>query len=222
MWAATPGCFLQHCLEPGHVVSACRARTRCLVCYSSGHVARGCPLLYHEHGVPGAPHRRPVWVGASAPSPDTAKATPEQRTVTGESLLLYKARVCVEGVPAHARRMETVAGLFAGGGGFALVEGLDHGRLAEKEVECVCAWVWTRRDPLDPGAPGVVGLAIACPPAAAGPPRMLAYDVIIHLDLRPAVTMAATGHAATSSPGISGRWTVSLLHHVELEQAGPT
>lgn len=56
MWAATPGCFLQlfkhvtvdrcyNCLEPGHVVAACRARTRCLVCHCSCHVARSCPLL---------------------------------------------------------------------------------------------------------------------------------------------------------------------------------
>ncbi|KAF8646527.1 hypothetical protein HU200_065746 [Digitaria exilis] len=216
MWAATPGCFLQlfkhvtadattasnpamSCqrAEPEHVASSVIPR-------GSGHVARGCPLLYHEHDVPGAPHRRPVWVGASPPSPDTAKTTPEQRTVAGESLLLYKARVCVEGVPAHARRIETVAGLFAaaaagGGGGFALVEGLDHGRLAEKEVECVCAWVWTR----DPDAIAKAGTLliqeprgssawpslvhsdrrlIGCSPAAAGPPRMLAYDVIIHLD----------------------------------------
>lgn len=139
---------------------------------------------------------------------------PDHTAAAAPPPLPYKARVCVEGVPAHSRRIETVAGLFSGGGGFALVEGLDHGRLAEKEAACVCAWVWT----CDPDAIARAGTLliqeprgssawpllvhsdprlIGCSPAAAGPPRMLAYDVIIHLDrvydYSPALSSAAGG-----------------------------
>ncbi|CAO2184289.1 unnamed protein product [Urochloa humidicola] len=186
-----------NCLRSDHFVGSCSFPTRCLFCYCEGHIARNCALLYEYRG-PGAPHRRLAWVRACAPFSDAMRASSSRSGVAAPApVLLYKARVCVEGVPMHARQLETVAGLFAGG--FTLVESLDDGgAVADKEAACVCAWVWTRdpdtvaragtlliQEPRGPTWPslvhsdlGLTGYSMS----AAGPPQMVEYEVIIHLD----------------------------------------
>ncbi|CAO2184290.1 unnamed protein product [Urochloa humidicola] len=214
-WATGHGSFIPmfklltvgrcyNCLGPDHFVANCIFPTRCLLCRRSGHVARYCALHHDEYHGPGAPHRRLAWAGACAPFSDAMKAAlvsvrivPEAAAGVAAPALLYKVRVCVEGVPAHARHLETVAGLFAGGS--TLVESLDDGGVvADKEAACVRAWMWTRdpdtvartgtlliQEPRGPTWPSRVHSDLqltSCPTSAAGPPRMQAYEVIIHLD----------------------------------------
>ncbi|CAO2162731.1 unnamed protein product [Urochloa humidicola] len=192
-----------NCLRSDHFVASCSFPTRCLLCHCEGHIARSCALLYEYRG-PGAPHRRLAWVRACAPFSDAMRASSSRSGVTAAGVaapvvpvLLYKARVCVEGVPTHARQLETVAGLFAGG--FALVESLDDDdAVADKEAACVRVWVWTRdpdtvaragtlliQEPRGPTWPSVVHSDLGLTGysmSAAGPPQMVEYEVIIHLD----------------------------------------
>ncbi|CAO2211514.1 unnamed protein product [Urochloa humidicola] len=170
-----------NCLGTDHFVASCRSPTRCLLCFRPGHIARDCALHHDVYHGPGAPHRRLDWAVACAPFSDAMRAASGRIGLDLLPLpdaappLPYKARVCVEGVPAHARQLETLAGLFTG---FALVESLadDDGALAvaDKEAACVCVWVWTR----DPDAVARAGtLMIQEPRGPTWPSR-------VHSDLR--------------------------------------
>jgi hypothetical protein len=55
------------------------------------------------------------------------------------AFLPYKARVCIEGVPEHARDPDSIAPLFAGQ---ALVDSVDEVALSDQETACIRLWVW--------------------------------------------------------------------------------
>jgi hypothetical protein len=109
--------------------------------------------------------------------------------------LFYKARVCIEGVPADAHQVEVIRGLF---GATDIIEGIDTGINCKEETACCTVWVWmenvatlARRGRLDLEEPLEVESPLfhfpelgieADRPRRAGPPKSLSYDVLLHLD----------------------------------------
>jgi hypothetical protein len=55
------------------------------------------------------------------------------------AILPYKVRVCIEGVPEHARDTTSVAPIFAGS---ALIDGVDEMVQCDQETACFCLWIW--------------------------------------------------------------------------------
>ncbi|KAJ1260302.1 hypothetical protein BS78_10G222100 [Paspalum vaginatum] len=112
----------------------------------------------------------------------------------GTTVIPFKARVCVGGVPLHAHQLDTAIKLLGPG---CLPEKVDWQRKKDKESACFNFWVWTK----DPGALPKSGvLEIRSPPAddprplRCRPPRPLdtmIYPVLIHLyrvfDYRPVI-----------------------------------
>ncbi|KAK3124739.1 hypothetical protein QOZ80_7BG0591730 [Eleusine coracana subsp. coracana] len=111
--------------------------------------------------------------------------------------LFYKVRLCIEGVPRHGWQLETVTPLFERS---VLVEGFIDWHKREAETACICIWAWTSNpdtiakvgilkleEPLvdDESWPPVhypeLGIE-ASPPRRSGSAKMLAYEVLIHLD----------------------------------------
>ncbi|CAL4992828.1 unnamed protein product [Urochloa decumbens] len=112
-----------------------------------------------------------------------------RRAGASDASLPYRARVCLEGVPAHAHQIESVLHLLPRR---SFVEGIDHVKEREDEMGCFILWIWCK----DPDALHVQGtLEIEepfVPPEAycddsetthASVLRtVLKYDVLIHLD----------------------------------------
>ncbi|CAN6204356.1 unnamed protein product [Urochloa humidicola] len=73
-----------------------------------------------------------------------------------DASLPYRARVCLEGVPAHAHQVETVLHLLPKR---SFVEAIDYAREREDEKGCFILWIWCK----DPDALSV-------------------YNILIHLD----------------------------------------
>lgn len=101
--------------------------------------------------------------------------------------LMYRARVCIEGIPEHAQQLDTVARLFNAP---TFIEELDTKHESEQERACMCLWVWTANPD---GLAKSVSLQIAeplswqmgdsdLPTTRCAPAEMLEYQVIIHLD----------------------------------------
>jgi len=55
-----------------------------------------------------------------------------------DSKLMYRVRVCIEGVPAHATQEEIVAKLLPP---FVFIEKFDYELVTEDEKACMCLWV---------------------------------------------------------------------------------
>ncbi|CAL4952547.1 unnamed protein product [Urochloa decumbens] len=112
------------------------------------------------------------------------------------SRFLYHVRVCIEGVPAHARQPETVASLFPKP---SFVDDLDCDMEKPEEEECYCLWIWTPV-PADIATAGTLQIEepVLLPQAGyaeslmeLGMPmgvlriesaKTLDYDVLIHVD----------------------------------------
>ncbi|CAN6324625.1 unnamed protein product [Urochloa humidicola] len=69
----------------------------------------------------------------------------------GMSKFFYHARVCIEGVPFHARHAEAVAGLFKAP---TIIDDLDCDAEKPEEEECLRLWLWTA----DPDAIPISGV----------------------------------------------------------------
>jgi hypothetical protein len=109
--------------------------------------------------------------------------------------MCYKARVCLEGVPADAHQVETIRGLF---GASDIIERIDDVVNSKEESACCRVWVWmenvatlARRgrldleEPLEVDSPLLhfpeLGMEVDLP-VRTGPLRTLSYDVLLHLD----------------------------------------
>ncbi|XBI41993.1 hypothetical protein VPH35_126386 [Triticum aestivum] len=104
--------------------------------------------------------------------------------------LLYKVRVCLEGVPEHAWDIESVALLFDPS---MLIDSIDHEVRREQETGCFRLWVWmdaTRgvlqlEEPMEEGSPGMHFPELNITqevPRCWGQVAMLGHPVLIHLD----------------------------------------
>ncbi|KAF7013735.1 unnamed protein product [Triticum aestivum] len=109
--------------------------------------------------------------------------------------LLYKVRVCLEGVPEHAWDIDSVASLFDPS---MLIDEVDHEVRREEETGCFRLWVWmdaveklkTRgvlqlEEPREVGSPEMHFPEINITqevPARWGQVSMLGHPVLIHLD----------------------------------------
>jgi hypothetical protein len=109
--------------------------------------------------------------------------------------LCYKARVCIEGVPADAHQVDTIRGLFAASD---IIDSIDTNINSKEESACCRVWVWmenvgklARRGKLDLEEPLEVDSPLlhfpelgidAGAPSRRGPLKTLSYDVILHLD----------------------------------------
>jgi hypothetical protein len=128
------------------------------------------------------------------------------------ALLSYKARVCIEGVPEHARDPVSVAPLFAGR---ALIDSVDDVALSDQETACIRLWVWmedmgslaTRgtiklEEPIEVESPLVhfpeLGI-YADIPSRVGPVSVIEHEVLIHLDKVIDHTNSAEGSPASYS-----------------------
>ncbi|KAG2593167.1 hypothetical protein PVAP13_5NG109742 [Panicum virgatum] len=114
-----------------------------------------------------------------------------------DNKLMYRVRVCIEGVPAHATQEEIVAKLLPPS---VFIEKFDYELVTEDEKACMCLWVWA----VDPDAIAKEGLLkleepvefseehhndfftrsgnMELPVVRAEAARMLDYPVLIHLD----------------------------------------
>ncbi|CAN6381723.1 unnamed protein product [Urochloa humidicola] len=131
----------------------------------------------------------------------------------------YRARLCIEGLPAHARHAETVASLFPKP---SFVDDMECDMEKPEEEECLRLWIWTMvpdeiattgtlqvEEPVtlpEEGYEGsLVDLGMPMRALRSGPAKTLDYDVIIHvdriMDYRPLPT--GSSHRSTISP-ISG------------------
>ncbi|CAN6276982.1 unnamed protein product [Urochloa humidicola] len=108
----------------------------------------------------------------------------------------FRVRLCIEGIPSHARQMETVAGLFNNP---AFIDEFNCDKVKPEEESCVCLWAWTPNpdgfaktgtleiaEPVTLPEPGYAeSLQDLGMPASAlrfGAADLLKYQVIIHLD----------------------------------------
>ncbi|CAN6237630.1 unnamed protein product [Urochloa humidicola] len=112
------------------------------------------------------------------------------------SKFYYRVRLCIEGVPSHARHAEAVAGLFKVASFF---DDLDCPREKPEEEECLCLWLWTS-DPDGIATRGVLHIEepvslpeegyaeslseLGMPMGAmrTGAAEALEYEVLIHVD----------------------------------------
>ncbi|CAN6236487.1 unnamed protein product [Urochloa humidicola] len=107
--------------------------------------------------------------------------------------LKYRARICLEGVPVHARQAEAVAQLFSRP---SFVDGIDYNIEKEDEKSCFTVWIWTDA-PSDLALSGTLQIeepnqrsneyseSMDCmdlPFLRDAPAKTLDYDIIIHLD----------------------------------------
>ncbi|CAL4926573.1 unnamed protein product [Urochloa decumbens] len=132
----------------------------------------------------------------------------------------YQVRVCIEGVPAHGRHPETVAGLFPKS---SFVDDLDCDMEKPQEEECYRLWIWAS----DPAAIATTGtlrieetvtlpqvgyaeglMELGMPMGALRwePAKAMEYEVLIHvdrvLDYSP-LPPSATANSSYNSP-VSG------------------
>lgn len=106
---------------------------------------------------------------------------------------MFRARVCIKGIPKHVQQIETIAKLFNAP---TFIDEIDIEHETEQERDCLCLWVW----PANPdGLAKMATLQVAepltfpeeyywqmgdmeLPTTRTGPAEMLDYAVIIHLD----------------------------------------
>jgi hypothetical protein len=62
--------------------------------------------------------------------------------------VLYRAQVCIEGIPEHAWDVDTARSLFPQA---TFVERIEDVKLSIKEQACLCLWIWTAEPNLIPG-----------------------------------------------------------------------
>uniref|UniRef100_A0ACD5YYA3 Uncharacterized protein n=1 Tax=Avena sativa TaxID=4498 RepID=A0ACD5YYA3_AVESA len=109
--------------------------------------------------------------------------------------LNFKVRVCIEGVPADARNVEAVRGLFDD---TVIIDSIDDSLNSKEDSACCKVWIWMARvevlarrgqleleEPLEVDSPLLhypeLGIEVD-PPRRYGPVRTLKYDVLLHLD----------------------------------------
>lgn len=107
--------------------------------------------------------------------------------------LMFRARVCLEGIPEHAQQLETIAKLFNAP---SFIEAVDTEYENDQERACMCVWIWTANpDGLATTASMQIAEPITfpeefywqmgdveLPTTRSAPADMLEYQVIIHLD----------------------------------------
>ncbi|KAG2628096.1 hypothetical protein PVAP13_3KG227970 [Panicum virgatum] len=112
------------------------------------------------------------------------------------SMLHFKVRLCIEGVPPHAHQLEAMAQLLPRE---MLLEKLDFQAKNTSEAACCCIWAWVK-NPDDVAKSGTLqleavserteevwhynwgnGIAARCM-RSARPVNMLSYNTLIHLD----------------------------------------
>jgi hypothetical protein len=136
------------------------------------------------------------WQGVVATGPASFMLSPWTRFRGARAgRLCFKARVCIEGVPADAHQVETIKGLFAS---TYIIEGIDSTVNCKEESACCRVWVWmadvasmARRgrldleEPIELDSPVMhfpeIGVEMDRP-VRVGPVRTLSYDVLLHLD----------------------------------------
>ncbi|CAO1943969.1 unnamed protein product [Urochloa humidicola] len=108
----------------------------------------------------------------------------------------YHVRVCIEGVPEHARHPEAVAGLFPRP---SFIDDLDCDMEKAEEEECYRLWIWTTDPaaiattatlhveepvtlPQEGYAEGLVDLGMPMGALRFEPALAMDYEVIIHID----------------------------------------
>ncbi|PUZ57260.1 hypothetical protein GQ55_5G415500 [Panicum hallii var. hallii] len=105
------------------------------------------------------------------------------------SSLFYRVRVCIEGLPSHAHRIETITPLFKAP---TFIDTVDPERQRDEEIGCFYLWLWT--SDLDviakEGVLQIVELVevikdyfirlgnMELPNLRSGPAKMLDYEVI--------------------------------------------
>jgi len=111
------------------------------------------------------------------------------------SKIKYRVRLCLEGVPAHARHGEVVAPLLSAP---SFVEKICDKTYAEKEKEkeCLCVWIWTD-DPTGIAKSGTLRIEepiaateeylihlgnMGSPYVRSDQAELLKYEVLIHID----------------------------------------
>jgi hypothetical protein len=136
------------------------------------------------------------WQGAVSAGPVSFMLSPWTRFRAARAgKLCFKARVCIEGVPADAHQVETIRGLFAA---TDIIDCIDSNITCKEESACCRVWVWmenvatlARRGRLDLEEPLEVESPLyhfpelgieADRPTRTGPLKTLAYDVLLHLD----------------------------------------
>ncbi|CAN6313286.1 unnamed protein product [Urochloa humidicola] len=107
--------------------------------------------------------------------------------------LRYRARICLEGVPRHARNATSVAQLFSHP---SFIDEVDCRAEKEKERFCFILWVWTDaptdlalkgklqiEEPLEIPDDYPLSMEEDEPPLGRdGPAKTLDYEILIHLD----------------------------------------
>ena len=142
------------------------------------------------------------------------------------SKLLYRVRVCIEGIPAHAASVETASKLFQAP---TFVESIDLEISTEDERACLCVWIWTA----DPDCIALQGLLSLEEPfeftdeqhnefsarsgnmelleVRNGPAGLLDYEIFLHVDRVMDYTLPTT-----SSSSKSYGWPVRHSFHWQL------
>jgi hypothetical protein len=151
---------------------------------------------------------------------------PWTRFAGAEAIKLpFKVRLCIEGVPHHARRPSTIRQLLPQD---ALFECIDYNPRNGNEAHCCCVTVWSRNpDNITKEVTLCLEELPGCPAEAwhfadisdgrrprAGPVQLLAYDATIHIgqvvDFRPATASSAVWpvrHSFQWRLGFSDGWT---------------
>lgn len=102
--------------------------------------------------------------------------------------LMFKMRVCIEGVPPHARQPETLRSLFHPD---TLIECIDA-PLSDQEMACCCVKLWTS-NPHGFALEGALRLEESLQHGQRrrswdGPANLLGFEVMLHLDYSPPTT----------------------------------
>ncbi|CAL4934038.1 unnamed protein product [Urochloa decumbens] len=138
-------------------------------------------------------------LGALRVGPVRLQLLPWMRQVGARAELsqfFYHVRLCIEGVPVHARRPETIASLLPKP---SFVDDLDCDVEKPEEEECYCLWIWTSVPaaiatagmlqieepvvlPQAGYAEGLMELGMPMGALRIEPAKTLDYDVLIHVD----------------------------------------
>lgn len=102
------------------------------------------------------------------------------------SSLLYRSRVCIEGVPDHAHQVKLVLHLFPKQ---SFIEEINLERETVYKLGCFIVWVWSKdpmlrvAEPVEPSEDYFVRLEnMELQELCTGLAAMLDYEVILHLD----------------------------------------
>ncbi|CAL4930553.1 unnamed protein product [Urochloa decumbens] len=170
-------------------------------------------------------------LGALRVGPVRLQLLPWKRQVGARAELskfFYHVRVCIEGVPVHARHPETVASLFPKP---SFVDDLDCDREKPEEEECYCLWIWTSVPaeiatagtlqieepvvlPQQGYAESVMELGMPMGALRIESAKTLDYDVLIHVDRildysPPSPQPQHSPDSERSDEGVEAQWPVS-------------